>query len=155
MAVSQTNVWQLLPDNFKWRSRQNKFELAPLSFLLTLRQLSHAAGSDRLEGEKVAAMFGQLRQTGEVQDAGMEVRPLCSNRQGRHHLRPPGEQAPDLIEQVRHITACTVEILPPHGPVPGAHPLVPHAVVDAVGIPHEALPGCVRVKRRGLEAPDS
>ncbi len=127
----------------------------PLSFLLKLSQLSHVAASDHLKGEKVADMFGQLRQIGEVHDAGMEVRPLCSNRRGCHDLRPPGEPAPDLLEQVHHITACSVKILPPHGPVPSAHPLGPHAAEDAVGILHEALPGCVRVYRRGLEAPDS
>ncbi len=99
-------------------------------------------------------MFGQLRQI-EVQDAGIEVRPLRCNHQGCHHLWPPGEPAPDLIEQVRHITACSVKILPPHGPVPSAHPLGPHVAEDAVGIPHEALPGCMCVKCRGLEAPDS
>jgi hypothetical protein len=27
-AISRTNAWQLLPDKFKWRSRQNKFKLA-------------------------------------------------------------------------------------------------------------------------------
>ncbi len=70
----------------------------------------------------------------------------CSNRQGRHHLLPPGGPSPDLIEQVRYITACAVKILPL---VPGAYPLGPHAAED------EALPGCVHVKRRGLEAPDS
>jgi hypothetical protein len=97
-------------------------------------------------------MFGQLWQ---IQDAGMEVHPLRCNRQGRHQMRQPDEPAPNLIEQVRQITARVVKILPLHGRVTGAHPLGPHASKDAVGIPREALPGCVRVKRRGLEAPDN
>jgi hypothetical protein len=62
---------------------------APLSFLLKLRRLSHAEASDHLKGDKVADMFGQLRQI-EVQDAGMVVRPLRGNHQDCHHLRPPG-----------------------------------------------------------------
>jgi hypothetical protein len=75
---------------------------APLSFLLKLRPLSHASASDRLEGENVANMFGQLRQIEEVPDAGMEVHPLCGNRRGRHHLLPPCEPAPDLIPTSQH-----------------------------------------------------
>ncbi len=68
-------------------------------------------------------------------------------------MRPPGEPVLDFVGQVHHIAARAVQILPSHWPVPDVHSFGPHAAEDTVRIPHESLPGRMRIKHGGLECP--